>query len=294
MRSITLTAAVLAGGAALAVAATHYRRRPAPVPVDLDQVIAGARRLADVLESGDPIMQGLVTHGSDLVDVPKGFGRLLAGFADPQNLAGDRWAALPAAPLREGVGYLHDWLASGAWQSPFDVLRELRAQAPIRPIADLMSDLAIDLDAAGPDYREGAAALREAEQQLRAAAEHLGETDYSTETDTEPHAWDCEGGCGGTGEVMQILTWDDQGEGVLVPVHQEPGDCRRGEPEPEHPGHCQCRGTGSYRSGGYVEVCLDPVLPVGEAPAPTGVLLDADPWQGARAMVPAIPTEPPF
>ncbi|MBC3844599.1 hypothetical protein GXW82_43800 [Streptacidiphilus sp. 4-A2] len=40
-------------------------------------------------------MRGLVTHGSDLVDVPKDFGRLLAGFADPQpDSAG--WSSLPS------------------------------------------------------------------------------------------------------------------------------------------------------------------------------------------------------
>jgi len=193
MRSTTLAAAALASGAALAVAVAH-RRRPVPPPVDLDQVIAGARRIADALETGDPIMRGLVTHGSDLVDVPKDFGRLLAGFADPQpDSAG--WSSLPIAPLREGVGYLHDWLASGT--APGDVLRELRAQAPVTPIADLLADIVADLNAAeaGPWSDPTAAQLWDAEQSLRRAAVKLGEG-WS-----DPHPDDCQGGCLGTGEV---------------------------------------------------------------------------------------------
>ena len=253
MRSTTLAAAVLAGGAALAVAVTH-RRRSAPAPLDLEQVIAGARRIADVLETGDPIMQGLVTHGSDLVNIPKDFGRLLAGFADPQPDSGD-WSSLPIAPLREGVGYLHDWLSTGP--DPVAVLRELRDQAPIRPIAHLLADIAVDMDYADTAHPNLAARLREAEQQLLQAAELVGETDY----ESDPHPQECPGGCGGTGEVMQIMTWDDQGDGILVPVHQEQVDCHRGETAPEHPDHCQCGGTGTYRSGWagqYRELCLYP------------------------------------
>lgn len=278
MRSTTLTAAVLAGSAALAVAVAHRRRTTAP-PVDLEQVIAGARRIADVLETGDPIMQGLVTHGSDA-----DFGRLLAGFAAPRDDA-DGFLPVPlaAAPLREGVGYLHDWLAGG--YAAANVLRELRAQAPIRPIADLLADLAIDLDATTvPVLRRTAADLRVAEQLLRQAAEKAGETDY--EADDDPHPVDCPGDCGGTGEVMQILTWDDQGEGIFVPVHQEPVDCRRGEPAPEHPANCQCRGTGTYRSGGYRELCLFPVSPL----PPVG----EDPRDSVPAPSTLIPAEPPF
>jgi hypothetical protein len=282
MHNSTLTAAVLAGGAALALAVTHHRNRTAPLPpVDLDQVIAGARRIADVLESGDAIMTGLVTRGSDLVDVPAGFGRLLAGFADPRPDNGG-WSSLPAAPLREGVGYLHDWLSTGP--DPLKVLRELRTQAPIRPIADLLVDIAVDLANQDTTPLSFGARLRDAEQLLRQAAELVGESDYENELD--PHLEDCPGGCGGTNEVMQILTWDDQGDGSLVPVHQEPGYCRRGEPAPEHPAHCQCRGTGTYRSGGYLELCTSPVPDV---PA-TG----DDPWESALTPVPAIPAEPPF
>jgi hypothetical protein len=282
MRSTTLTAAVLAGSAALAVAVAHRRRTTAPLPVDLEQVLAGARRIADVLETGDPIMQGLVTHGSDLVDVPEGFGRLLAGFADPQPDSGG-WSSLPIAPLREGVGYLHDWLSSGP--DPLAVLRELRDQAPIRPIADLLADIAIDLADADTTPLTFAARLREAEQLLRQAAELVGENDYEN-GELDPHLVDCPGGCGGTNEVMQVMTWDDQGEGILVPVHQEPVYCRRGEPAPEHPAHCQCRGTGTYRQGGYRELCLHPVPDL----APQG----EDPWESALTPAPAIPAEPPF
>lgn len=281
MRSTTLTAAVLTGSAALAVAVAHRRRTTAPLPVDLDQVIAGARRIADVLETGDPIMRGLVTHGSDLVDVPSNFGRLLAGFATPPQDSGG-WSSLPIAPLREGVGYLHDWLSSGP--EPLAVLRELRDQAPIRPIADLLADIAIDLDTADTTPLTFAARLREAEQLLRQAAELVGENDYESELD--PHSADCPGGCGGTGEVMLIMTWDDQGEGVLVPVHQEMVYCRGGEPAPEHPAHCQCRGTGTYKSGGYRELCLFPASPL-----PPG---GEDPKDSAPAPATLIPAEPPF
>ncbi|MBC3844600.1 hypothetical protein GXW82_43805 [Streptacidiphilus sp. 4-A2] len=77
------------------------------------------------------------------------------------------------------------------------MLRELRAQAPVTPIADLLADIVADLNAgeAGPWSDPTAAQLWDAEQSLRRAAVKLGEG-WS-----DPHPDDCQGGCLGTGEV---------------------------------------------------------------------------------------------
>jgi hypothetical protein len=265
-------AGVLACSAALVLAAA--RRHPQPVapltPAEAARAAAGARRLADLLESGDPITSALATQGSQLLDIDAGLAQVLAGFADP-DAGADRFTGLPCPPLREGVGHLHEWLMSGDWSSPTDVLDALREQAPVRMVADLLRDLQVDLHAA--NYTGVAAQLHDAEQKLLQAADQIGEADYETVAD---HPADCPGGCGGTGEVMEIMTWDDQGDGIYVPVHQEPADCRAGEPKPPHADDCQCHGTGYTFEGGYRELCFGPALrelPTAE-PLPGG----EDPW----------------
>lgn len=168
---------------------------------------------------------------------------------------------------------LHDWLASGTWSDPTEVLDALREQTPAYLLADLVRDLNTDLDAVG--HRELADQLAQAEQLLRQAAAVLGEIDYDQDGSPcpdEQHDPDCIGGCGGTGMVMEIMTWDDQGDGIYVPVHQEPADCPIGRHYYVHGQDCECGGSGFTFEGGYRHRCLGTTPPQPRPP------VDEDPW----------------
>lgn len=67
--------------------------------------------------------------------------------------------------------------------------------------------------------------------------------DYRALRDGLRHPWDCDGGCGGQGTLLQVVTEEYQGDGIWVPVWQEPADCERGMGL-EHLADCACRGTG--------------------------------------------------
>ncbi|WP_327071919.1 hypothetical protein [Kitasatospora sp. NBC_01302] len=184
------------------------------------------------------------------------------------------------------VEQLHDWLASGTWSDPTEVLEALREQAPAYFLADLVRDLTADLSAAG--HREEADRLGEAERLLCQAAAVLGERDYDEDGSTcpdEPHDADCVGGCGGTGMVLEIMTWDDQGDGIYVPVHQEPVDCPAGRTHYAHGQDCGCGGSGFTFEGGYRHLCLGTTPPQPYSPT------DEDPWDG---VVKATPDDCPF
>ena len=194
----------------------------------------------------------------------------------------DPWSPPVGLPPRGDVALLHDWLASGDWASPVHVLEALRERTPAQLLADLVRDLATDLHADG--HPGLAAQAREAEHLLRQAADVLGEDEDQdgpgedgSPCPDEPHDALCEGGCGGTGMVMVTMTWDDQGDGIYVPVHQEPDDCpggRERQPEP-HGATCGCFGTGFTFEGGYRHRCLGGRLPTPDLPP-----LD-DPWASA-------------
>ncbi len=189
--------------------------------------------------------------------------------------AADPWGRPSGPPPPDCVALLHDWLASGDWASPTHVLEALRERTPAQLLANLVRDLATDLHAAG--HPGLAAQAGEAEHLLRRAADLLGE-DHEGEDGSpcpdDPHDPLCEGGCGGTGTVVETMTWDDQGDGIYVPVHQEPADCPAGrQPQPEqHPAGCDCLGTGFTFEGGYRHRCLGGRLPTPELPPPD------DPW----------------
>ncbi|MFB7672221.1 hypothetical protein ACFC26_12475 [Kitasatospora purpeofusca] len=191
----------------------------------------------------------------------------------------DPWGQ-PSCPPPDGVALLHDWLSSGDWASPTHVLEALRERTPAQLLANLVRDLATDLRTGG--HPGLAAQAGEAEHLLRQAADLLGEDDYDPNEDgspcpDEPHDPLCEGGCGGTGMVMETMTWDDQGDGIYVPVHQEPTDCPGGrQPHPQpHAAACGCSGTGFTFEGGYRHRCLGD-----RPPAPDLPPLD-DPWASA-------------
>ncbi|MET8624694.1 hypothetical protein ABZW30_13210 [Kitasatospora sp. NPDC004669] len=187
-----------------------------------------------------------------------------------------RWGDLPCPPLLEDVGHLHDWLASGDWADPTDVLEALRQQAPAQLLADLLRDLAADLSAAG--HPGSAARAREAEQLLRRVGAILGEADYDEDGSPcpdEPHEADCPGGCGGTGVLLETMTWDDQGDGIYVPVHQEPADCPGGGDRLPHGEDCECAGTSYTYEPGYRHRCL------GTVPLRAFPSSDDDPWDSA-------------
>jgi len=218
---------------------------------------------------------------------PAGVPAAPAVPAEPGSL----WGELPCPPLREGVGPLHDWLASGDWSDPTDVLEVLRQQAPVRLVADLLRDLQSDLLADQHDghHRTVAAQLHVAELLLLKAAEEIGEVDYNPPADPDTHPLDCPGGCQGAGWLLEIMTWDEG-----VPVHQEPVDCRRGEPGPDHERGCRCAGTGTYvDEDGYQQLCLgmDPDPGPGEAQL---VPDHQDPWAQSAPTGWHPGDEPPF
>lgn len=100
---------------------------------------------------------------------------------------------------------------------------------------------------------------------------------YQAWRTNEHHPYDCPGDCGGTGIVMEVLTWDVQGDQMYHPVHEEPLDCRRGQSEPAHGPDCgDCRGTGFYFERGYRQRCLS------YRPVPQDASAVAqDPWVNA-------------
>lgn len=71
------------------------------------------------------------------------------------------------------------------------------------------------------------------------------------ENSEAPHPPNCDGGCGGTGEVLEILIYQDDG----TPLHQEPVQCLRGESQDPHPYDCICGGTGTYWNSWEQWVC---------------------------------------
>ncbi|MCX5216178.1 hypothetical protein OG689_44390 [Kitasatospora sp. NBC_00240] len=85
---------------------------------------------------------------------------------------------------------------------------------------------------------------------------------YLSEDETDAqHPADCLGGCGGSAIVMTIMTWDDQGDGIFVPVHQEPAECLAGVPH-QHPEGCaDCGGHGFTYSRGERHRCFGLDIP---------------------------------
>ena len=82
-----------------------------------------------------------------------------------------------------------------------------------------------------------------------------------------------------------------QGDGIYVPVHEEPGDCRAGEPEAAHGTDCECRGCGYTYEPGYRHLCLGfPALALEAAP----VGRHDDPWATAAPVGWEPSDEPPF
>ncbi|MFD5615851.1 DUF6919 domain-containing protein [Kitasatospora sp. NPDC127060] len=188
----------------------------------------------------------------------------------PQTPAGPSWPLTGTGTegrsavcqgLRNDVGRLHDWLASGHWSDPTDVLDEMREQAPAGFLADLLTDMQTDLHAAG--HHEQADRLNEAEQLLRRAAALIGETDHSQ------HGADCPG-CNGDGITLTVRTWEDQGDGIWVPVAEEPDSCRRGQQEEPHGENCACGGSGYTYEPGYRHRCT--------TRRPADQDLDDEPW----------------
>lgn len=72
----------------------------------------------------------------------------------------------------------------------------------------------------------------------------------------DAHPFDCPGGCGGDGIVLTTVTWEYQGDGIYVPVYQEPVDCDGGDPE-IHSVNCPtCKGHGYTYSRGERHLCF--------------------------------------
>jgi hypothetical protein len=108
------------------------------------------------------------------------------------------------------------------------------------------------------------------------AREWLRERYEEWEKGEDRHPPNCPGGCGGTGETMAILIWQDDG----APLHQEPILCLRGEPDDPHPSDCICGGSGEFWERGERNLCLDyRPQPVADDPQPAPG--PNDPWATA-------------
>lgn len=79
---------------------------------------------------------------------------------------------------------------------------------------------------------------------------------HHEDDDRQQHDRDCPGGCGGDGVVMATLTWDDQGDGIFVPVWAEPVDCTEGVPQAHDPACSECLGHGYTYGHGERNLCL--------------------------------------
>jgi len=115
------------------------------------------------------------------------------GPQDPAWHQGDPAAALPDSAVDVPGLYtrvldpaesLHDQLCAGT--DPLEILSALRAESPIRALADLLRDLAIDLAASG--HRDQAAQVRAAEQHLEHGADAFGEPVLAPLTALAPEA----------------------------------------------------------------------------------------------------------
>ncbi|MGA5442537.1 hypothetical protein ACPCKW_23875 [Streptomyces griseoincarnatus] len=80
--------------------------------------------------------------------------------------------------------------------------------------------------------------------------------DLDPDNGTDVHPGDCPGGCHGGGIVMTTVTWESHGDGIYVPVYQEPFDCTGGEPEAHSETCPTCMGHGYTYSRGERQLCL--------------------------------------
>ncbi|MFG3156965.1 hypothetical protein ACGF7W_33540 [Streptomyces sp. NPDC048219] len=103
--------------------------------------------------------------------------------------------------------------------------------------------------------------VRESDGRPRTSDEKARQYLLETYLDEHPdeieqsHEPDCPGGCGGTAVVMATLTWDDQGDGIFVPVWAEPVDCTAGAPQAHDPDCSDCHGHGFTYSRGERHLC---------------------------------------
>ncbi|MCX4481863.1 hypothetical protein OOK44_36410 [Streptomyces cellulosae] len=80
--------------------------------------------------------------------------------------------------------------------------------------------------------------------------------DLKPSEELDAHPVDCPGGCRGDGIVLETVTWESQGDGIYVPVYQEPVDCSGGEPD-VHSENCPtCKGHGYTYSRGERHLCF--------------------------------------
>ncbi|WP_424892402.1 hypothetical protein [Streptomyces sp. XH2] len=202
-------------------------------------------------------------HGAD--------HRPLQALNEPRR----RLPIYPAGPqLIHHMCDAYTWAAMG--RSPYfpavDVPAEQRRHLLTR---GLILDMAAE---AAPTDTASAAAAATAGHALRAldgrpalddarARAYLLDTfrDLDDEDDEEaPHPADCAGGCAGDGEILTVLTWESQGDGIYIPVHQEPITCP-GTTHVRHEPDCTtCNGHGYTYPTGYRELCLDCRVPNGD------------------------------
>ncbi|MGP3950944.1 hypothetical protein [Streptomyces sp. 7N604] len=149
-------------------------------------------------------------------------------------------------------------------------------------IADLVALADPANTRAAADAAKAANAVRGANwlttRPAQAARAWLRDQYHEWENSPVPHPPNCPGGCGGSGETLTILTWQDDG----TPLHPEPVWCNRGEPEDPHGPDCGCRGTGYTYDPRYGErnLCLAYEPQQGQDhPAPSAD--PDDPWASA-------------
>ncbi|WP_316779672.1 hypothetical protein [Streptomyces sasae] len=122
-------------------------------------------------------------------------------------------------------------------------------------IADLFALADPSNTFAAADAAAAANAVRRKSWELQlpaAAARAWLRNEYAAWRDDPQHPPNCPGRCGGSGTVVQITTWQDDG----TPVWAEPFDCRRGEDDDPHATDCRCQGTGRRWNSEYREYQL--------------------------------------
>ncbi len=220
----------------------------------------------------------------DLHIAPKGE----AGYRCAECLAAPAYFPTPSVSrlvTEVGIAEALSGFAGDTLNSEFRATQRRTALLLRAVIADLFALAAPDNTRAALDAARAALAVRHHDRLpvriTTAEARRWLREEYTEWELDPPHHPHCPGGCNGSGTVLRVEIWQTDG----VPLHQEPADCDRGEPEDPHPADCVCHGTGRmldrYTPGEMVRcdgaTTIDPSDPEPEPEhayaTPTG-----DPW----------------
>lgn len=148
-----------------------------------------------------------------------------------------------------GIAEALSGLGGGTLPAEFRAIQRRTAMLLRAVLADLFALAEPDNTRAAADAARAALAVRRHDglpvRITSAAAREWLREEYTEWEHNPPHHPHCPGGCNGSGMVLRVEIWQTDG----VPLHQEPADCDRGEPEDPHSADCVCRGTGRVPDG---------------------------------------------